>query len=239
MNKKTPDIAVIIPSYNESKNLSLLIPNIFRVLPNAQIVIVDDSNGNEKKQTERVCREIHKNILYISRNNKLGRGSAVREGMKQTLRMKSIQICIEMDADLAHDPREFPALLSRIGSADVVIGSRYLKGSKIVKWPFSRLIQSKVINFLLKYWLGLHISDYTNGFRAYTRKACEYLLSIELHEKGFIALSEIAYRLQKKGFTISEVPTTFTDRKFGKSNADFKELMNSLLGVIRIRMTDW
>ena len=237
MITKIPTVAVIIPSYNESKNLAILIPNVFRILPDAHVIVVDDSIGYEKKQTDQVCCKIGRNITYISRNGKLGRGSAVIEGIKKALSLKSIQTCIEMDADLAHDPKEFHILLSKIGTVDMVIGSRYMDGSRIVKWPFSRLFQSKIINFVLKYWLGLQISDYTNGFRAYNRKSCEYLSSIELHEKGFISLSEVAYKLQKKGFTIAEVPITFTDRKFGKSNANFKELITSLLGVIRIRLT--
>jgi dolichol-phosphate mannosyltransferase len=213
-----------------------LLANILRILPSARIIVVDDSMGIERGNTETVCEKYSKQVICLSRNMKLGRGSAVIEGMKKALTNKAVQVCIEMDADLAHDPNEIPILLSKIDQVDMVIGSRYLKGSKIVKWPVSRLVQSKIINFLLKYWLGLHISDYTNGFRAYSRKACEYLSSIQLFEKGFISLSEVAYMLQKKGFTIAEVPITFTDRKFGTSNANFKELITSLLGVIRIKM---
>ena len=236
MNNIKSMVAVIIPSYNESENLILLIPNILRILPNAQIIVVDDSIGKERMNTENICKRDKAHITYVSRNKKLGRGSAVIKGLKTALTNGSVQVFVEMDADLAHDPNEIPRLLSKIDKADMVIGSRYLKGSKIVKWPLSRLIQSKIINYLLKHWLGLHISDYTNGFRAYSRRACSYLSSIQLYEKGFISLSEIAYKLQKKGFTITEVPITFTDRKFGKSNANLKELITSLLGVIRIRM---
>jgi len=229
-------VSVIIPSYNESENLKLLLPNILHVLPSARIIVVDDSIGEERIHTEHICKRDAARIIYVSRNNKLGRGSAVLKGLKVALTNNSAQVFIEMDADLAHDPKEIPALLLKMNQADMVIGSRYLRGSKIIKWPASRLVQSKIINFLLKYWLGLHISDYTNGFRAYSRKASEYLTSIRLFEKGFISLSEIAYKLQKKGFIVAEVPITFTDRKFGKSNADIKELITSLIGVIGIKM---
>lgn len=236
MNNIKQAVAVIIPSYNESENLKILLPNILRMLPNARIIVIDDSTGKDQMNTSAVCKSDTAHIRYVSRSKKLGRGSAVLKGLKVALTNKVVQVCIEMDADLAHDPNEIPILLSKINQADMVIGSRYMTGSKIVKWPVSRLVQSRIINFLLKYWLGLHISDYTNGFRAYSRKACEYLSSIQLFEKGFISLSEVAYKLQKKGFVIAEVPITFTDRKFGKSNADIKELITSLLGVIRIKM---
>lgn len=229
-------VGIVIPSYNESKNLRILLPNILRVVPNAGIIVVDDSTGDERTETSALCAKDTAHIVYVSRNKKLGRGSAVIAGIKIALKNKAVHVCIEMDADLAHDPKEILILLSKMKEADMVIGSRYMKGSKIVKWPIARLIQSRIINFILRYWLGLHISDYTNGFRAYSREACEYFCSITLFEKGFISLSEVAYKLQRKGFTIAEVPISFTDRKFGSSNANFKELFTSLVGVIRIKL---
>ena len=96
---------------------------------------------------------------------------------------------------------------------------------------------SKIINGFLKIWLGLSLSDYTNGFRMYNRRSVEFLTKIELKEKGFIALSETAYRLKKAGFTIIEVPISFTDRKFGKSNAGIREHYDALFGAIRIRFS--
>ncbi len=236
MNNTTSKTAIVIPSYNEGVNLGILLPNIVRILPDATIIVVDDSHGKEQICTERVCKKYGKSVLYISRSKKLGRGSAVVAGMKKALENAETKCIVEMDADLAHDPKEIPTLLSLMDQADMVIGSRYMANSKIIQWPVSRLIQSKIINFVLQYWLGLHISDYTNGFRSYRRKACAYICSIQLYETGFISLSEIAFKLRKKGFSIAEVPISFTDRKFGKSNANFKELMMSLLGVIRIRI---
>jgi dolichol-phosphate mannosyltransferase len=214
-----------------------LLPGIIRTIKRVCIVVVDDSSGQEQAETETMCRKDPHHILYIPRNGKSGRGSAVIDGMRKAADLPSVRVCVEMDADLAHDPHEIPVLLSGLKYSDVVIGSRYMNGSNIIAWPLARLIQSKIINFMLRYWLGLHISDYTNGFRAYSGKACEYLLSVPLREKGFIALSETAYKLKKKGFVISEVPITFTDRKFGTSNADWKELLSSLIGVIRLRFS--
>lgn len=120
---------------------------------------------------------------------------------------------------------------------DLVIGSRYLNKSRITKWPLKRLILSKIINFFINKWLGLKLSDYTNGFRLYNRKAVEFLTKVPLKEKGFIALSEIAYRLKKNNFKISEVPIVFTDRTYGKSSAGLKEFVASLIGIVRIKFT--
>jgi dolichol-phosphate mannosyltransferase len=237
MISKKPVIAIVIPSYNESRNLNVLLPVVVRSVPRSLIIVIDDSSGREQADTETVCRKNSQHILYVSRNIKSGRGSAVIEGMKLAVARKSVQICVEMDADCAHDPKEIPILLSKIKTSDMVAGSRYLRESRIIHWPLTRLIQSKIINFFLKYWLGLPMTDFTNGFRAYTRKTCEYLISIPLHEKGFISLSEFAYKLKQKGFVIREVPITFTDRKFGKSNADMKELLSCLMGAIRIKFS--
>ena len=229
-------IAIVIPSYNESRNIQILISRILHIIPKATIIVVDDSSGNEHRDTKNICAKYKKSVLYVSRNKKNGRGSAVLDGMKIILAQTTSKIIVEMDADLAHNPKEIPRLCALIGRYDVVIGSRYMAGSRIIKWTWSRIIQSKIINFFLKYWLGLRLTDYTNGFRAYTRHACQYLVTAPMREKGFIALSEIAYRLSKKGFRITEVPISFTDREYGKSNADLKELFYSLFGVIKLRL---
>jgi len=229
-------VTIVIPAYNESCNIGILIPRILAILPRSTIIVVDDSSGNEQIQTKNICINKKKSVIYISRKKKDGRGSAVFDGMKIALTQTTSKIIVEMDADLAHNPNEIPRLCTPIGKYDMVVGSRYMSGSNIVKWTQSRIIQSKIINFFLKYWLGLRLTDYTNGFRAYTRHACQYLVTAPMREKGFIALSEIAYRLSKKGFRITEVPISFTDREYGKSNADLKELFYSLFGVIKLRL---
>lgn len=220
-------IAVIIPAYNEQKNLRILLKDIGLYLPHAHIVIVDDSPSGHGE---------FPGVILIARGHKMGRGSAVIRGLAEALTHKEIQYCFEMDADLAHSPKEFERFLAVRHEADMVIGSRYLASSRIVKWPLRRLVQSKLINAFLNMWLGLHLTDYTNGFRLYSRKAAEFLLGARLHETGFIALSEIAYKLKRNGFRIAEVPISFQDRKHGASNANFKELLRSLMGAIRIRM---
>lgn len=231
--------SVIIPSFNEAKNVQLLIKKIYRYLPDAIVVVVDDSNHIENDRLKKNLKLENKSVMVISRYKKLGRGGAVLDGMREILKDKSIKYFFEMDADLAHDPKDFQKFLTSMISnkADLVIGSRYLSKSKIIKWPLKRLILSKIINFFINIWLGIKLSDYTNGFRLYNRKAVEFLTKVNLKEKGFIALSEIAYRLQTNNFRISEVPIVFTDRTYGKSSANFKEFIASLIGIIRIKIT--
>ena len=228
-------IAVIIPAYNEQKNLRILLKDIGLYLPHALVVVVDDSSAEEALKLSHMLHEEFPRAILIARQHKMGRGSAVFRGLAEALKHKEIEYCFEMDADLAHSPAEFDRFLSIRHDADMVIGSRYLKQSHIVQWPLRRLIQSMAINASLNIWLGLHLTDYTNGFRLYSRKAAEFLLGARLQETGFIALSEMAYKLKRNGFRITEVPITFRDRAYGASNANLKEILRSLAGAIRIR----
>lgn len=235
-------IGVVIPSYNESSNIISLLSKIKETLPEALIVIVDDSN---KKENRRLKLNIskskfrnNKDIVLISRFKKSGRGSAVLRGYEELSKDKSIEYFFELDADLSHNPAEALIFLKEIKrkKADVVIGSRYLYKSKITKWPLKRKVLSKIINAFINTWLGLELSDYTNGFRLYNRRAIGFLLKIQLKEKGFIALSEAIFRLKKNGFKIVEIPISFTDREQGKSSAGLNEYKISIVGILRIRI---
>ncbi len=228
-------IGIVIPAYNETKNLEQLVPQILSLYKGIRVVIVDDSEESESKRLARAIKRLGRGIRIIMRGKKSGRGGAVREGMIHLMSNPRIDFIIEMDADLAHKPEEILLLLNKKDSADLVIGSRYLNKSSIIRWPLRRRIQSKLINAFLRIWLGLNIRDFTNGFRLYSRRAADTLLKANLRETGYIALSEMAYVLKHTGCTIREVPTTFTDRTYGKSNADTKELIRSLIGAIRTK----
>lgn len=236
------NVGVAIPSYNESENVFILINKILSVLPNAKIVVVDDSKLYENKRLLDSLKKIdnakRKQVKVLSREKKLGRGSAVRMGLLALLQNKDILYMFEMDADLSHNPEEFLMFFEKLEkeNADVVIGSRYLDKSKTVKWPIWRLILSKLYNKGINFWLGLSLTDYTNGFRLYKRDAVEFLSRVALREKGFIALSEIAYRLKMNNFKLVEVPITFTDRTQGKSSANAKEYVSALIGIVRIKV---
>ncbi len=227
-------IAIIIPTYKEILNITILVKRILTIFPKSKIIIVDDSPREENKTLQKHFQKYKDIVSIYSRFNKYGRGSAVITGFKEALKDKTIDFFFEMDADLAHDPEEIINFLKKRNKADLIIGSRYLYESKITRWPLRRLIMSKAINFFLRMWLGLNLSDYTNGFRMYNRKSLEFLCVVPLKEKGFVSLSEIAYKLNCAGFKIAEVPISFTDRRFGKSNAGIREHFNSLIGVMRI-----
>ena len=144
---------------------------------------------------------------------------------------------IEMDSDCSHDPTEIKFLLQKIENEnyDLIIGSRYLKTSKIVGWPLKRKIFSKFANLLAQILFGFDISDYTNGFRIYSSRSINEILKYEIKNNGFIYLTETLVILKNKKFRISEYPTIFINRKFGNSSLKLNEIINSLLGIFKIK----
>lgn len=234
--KKNKKIAIVIPSYNEVKNLSILLRSIFKELPEAKVTIVDDSTEEENDKLKQIIKN-YKDIVLISRRKKAGRGSAVIQGFRSSLKDKMVDYVFEMDSDLAHDPKEFKRFIHEINvfPYDLVIGSRYKSGGKIKNIEKNRTIMSRLINYFLYFWLNIKISDYTSGFRLYSRKAVEFIVKQKLKSKGFITLSEVAYLLYKNSYSISEVPITWNYRRYGKSNVNAKELFSSLFFVLKLR----
>jgi dolichol-phosphate mannosyltransferase len=234
--KNNQDISIVIPSYNEVQNIAVLLKRIDEQLPGSKIIIVDDSRPAENANLKKIVRN-RKDIVLISRLKKAGRGSAVMDGFRQALKDRKMRYAFEMDSDLAHDPEEFKRFLQkRDGSIGLIIGSRYLPGGKIINIAPNRTIMSRIINKFLYYWLGMHITDHTSGFRLYNRKAVEFLTNTKIESKGFITLSETAYKLYLAGFKIREVPITWNYRVYGKSNVNLRELFISLALVLRMRI---
>ena len=224
-------IAIVVPAYKEeAKNIENLVKSILEVLKNPLIVIVDDSPNNE---IENIIKDFN-NIHYVYRGKKLGRGSAIIEGMKIIVEKKEIDKIIEMDADLIHDPKEISANLRIFenNNLDLLISSRYLKQSKIINWSFRRKVFSLLANKLSKFLLGIPITDYTNGFRIYSRKSVEHIiLNCGKIGDGFIVLSEILVELYFNNYKIDETSCIFDNRIEKESSVNIKEILNALFGL--------
>tara|TARA_B100000963_G_C22626599_1_gene672693 strand:- start:1171 stop:1881 length:711 start_codon:yes stop_codon:yes gene_type:complete len=224
---------IIIPTYNEKKNIKILLNKIFNILQNIRVLIIDDTPNQELKS------EIveFKNVTYIHREGKKGRGSAVLTGMNHALQNYDFTYLIEMDADLSHNPNEVPDNLAFClkNKIDLLVSSRYLKESKIINWPLKRKILSYLANFLAKNILKVPIQDYTNGFRIYSKKSSEHVVkNCGKVGDGFIILSEILVHLYYSGFNIQERSTVFVDRVRGNSNVNLIEIIRSLFGLLKI-----
>ena len=229
------NLLIIIPAYNEGKNLIELLKKIKSENENWSIIIVDDSENFETNKLIENYKE--KKIHYIKRNIKMGRGSAVRFGFEYSKKNKFDYI-LEMDADLSHNPSEIKLLLNKLISKkhDLVIGSRYLKNSKIIGWPIKRRIFSKLSNFFAKFLFGFGLTDYTNGFRVYNANAINELIKYPIENNGFMYLTETFTILKKKNFKISEQATIFINRKKGSSSLRLSEILRSFVGIIKLKL---
>ena len=227
---------IIIPSYNERENIARLVEMIFGLHPEAEVLVVDDSSPDGTAAVvEEVKKKFGNKLHLLVRRGKGGRGSAVLAGFEQALG-RGDDLIMEMDADFSHDPHEISRFLEKIKHCDMVLGSRYLPGSEILHWGWKRTFFSKWANRYARLILGIPISDYTNGYRCYTRRAIEALDLKRIEAKGYIVLSEVAYQLYRKGMKIGAVPTKFVNRRRGISNLSFREIKEAFLSVIRIRL---
>lgn len=229
-------IALIIPTLNELENIEKLVTEIKSNLKDVSIFIVDDSNDNS------LGEHINKKKIqahYFHRKNSSGRGSAIMFGLKKCLEIDGFDIFIEMDADFSHDPKELPRNINYFleNNLDLLIASRYLKKSKIVNWSLSRRIFSKLANFLAKNLLSIKLSDFTNGFRIYSKRSAEKITKVCGNiGDGFIILSEIIVVLNNNNFKIGEIETYFLNRERGKSSVNFKLIIASFLGLLKLRL---
>ena len=228
-------IGIVIPAFNEDKNIINLIKQIKKRL-NCLILIVDDSTNQTTKKL--LSRNKFKNVKYYHRGKRLGRGSAVIFGFRKLLKIKKdIDCLIEMDADMSHSPGELKRNIAYFykNSFGLLIGSRYLPKSKIINWPLSRRILSKLSNRLAKFLLEAPVYDYTNGYRFYSKEAAITIIKkCKNTGGGFIILSEIILILWKNGFKIGEIRSIFKNRIRGESSVNFKLIIESFLGLIKL-----
>ena len=227
------NVGLVLATYKEELNIKELLNSIFNNLNVSKIVIVDDSPEN---LIQGIISNF-KNIIYIHRGKKLGRGSAVIAGIKEILNNSEVNIIIEIDTDLSHDPSEIPENLKKFKreNLDLLISSRYLKESRILNWSLNRRLFSHFANFLTRIFLGVPVSDYTNGFRIYSRKAAVHITkNCGLIGNGFMILSEILVELYYNKFKIAETKTIWRNRVRGKSTVTLKLILDSLIELFKI-----
>ena len=228
-------INIVIPTYNEDRNILSLVKKIKKYVPNANVCIVDDS---KKDNIGEILKKNKFNkVVYFHRKNKKGRGSAVIFGFKKLFNTNVNQIFIEMDADFSHRPSELKKniKLFKKKNSDLLIASRYLRKSKILNWPVSRIILSKLSNILAKYILNVDISDFTNGFRIYSNSSINLIIKKCGHiGDGFIVLSEILMVIHTNNLRIDETHSVFINRIRGESSVNTKLIFQSLMGLLKL-----
>ena len=211
------DIVVIIPTYNESTNISTLLDKLSMAYEVFDILIVDDNSpdGTSKIVEENYVRNL-KTIHLIKRDQKLGLGSAYRDGFKWALK-KNYQHFVEMDGDFSHTFDDLMHMLTFKDKYDLIIGSRYIEGGKTEGWSKSRKLLSVVANFAAKLLLGIKVNDMTSGFRIYSRDCLEDINYYDTKSNGYAFQIEMTLLACMNKKSIKEVPITFYERDLGES----------------------
>jgi len=213
------DILVIIPTYNEVANVSRLIPVIMELQPAVDVLFVDDNSPDGTQDVIKAKAEVFPGRIHLlSREQKLGLGSAYVAGFEYALKRDYVYIC-EMDADFSHDPNDIPRLVKAVqqGEEKLVIGSRYFNGISIVNWPLSRLILSYSANFYARFITGLPVQDTTAGFKCFHRDVLEAIPLQRIKSNGYAFQIEMHFRAWMAGFKLSEVSIIFREREEGES----------------------
>ncbi|MEK7518164.1 MAG: glycosyltransferase [Patescibacteria group bacterium] len=227
---------IVIPTYNAKAGVIKVISQVLKKAPKAKVTVVDDNSPDKTGELVKDKFSLNSRVNVIIRKNKGGRGSAVVEGFKRGLKNKKINLFIEMDSDLVHDPNDLPRLIDKSKKYDVVVASRYLLKSQIIKWSIKRKVLSRLANLWIKLMLGISLSDNTSGFRCYKRNVLENINFDSISSKGFIVLTEIAYQIYKKGFRFGEIPINFKPVDINRSNLNIKELKEAFSAVLRLKM---
>lgn len=232
-------ILVIIPTYNERGNLEHLVEEIFmQKVEGLSVMIVDDNSPDGTGILADNLAKIYP-MKVFHRSEKEGLGVAYRDAISFVMSEPVSQrpsLIFEMDADFSHSPNDIPRLLAQITNADVVLGSRYIKGGGVENWNFFRRVVSRLGNLYAQAVLGLPYSDLTGGYKLFRMEVLEQIDIPSLSSTGYNFQIETTYRAHKKGFRIKEVPIIFSERTIGKSKFNLVIIIESFLKVVILRL---
>jgi dolichol-phosphate mannosyltransferase len=223
---------VAVATYNEIDNLPRLVGPVFEVLPQADVLVVDD---NSPDGTGRWCDEFaarDPRLSCLHRPGKQGLGTATLAALRCAID-RDYQYTVTMDADLSHDPRYLPDLLASMNpfgqeAMDVMIGSRYVAHGGIRGWPWRRRFMSRAINLYARCLLGLRVRDCSSAFRCYRTARLRQLDLDQIRSRGFAVFEELLWHLQRAGARIGELPIVFVDRDRGRSKISTREALSAV-----------
>ncbi|MFB8075919.1 polyprenol monophosphomannose synthase [Streptomyces californicus] len=226
-------VLVIIPTYNEVENIGPIVDRVRTAVPDAHILVADDNSpdGTGKAADEIAAADDQVHVLH--RKGKEGLGAAYLAGFAWG-RENGYGVLVEMDADGSHQPEELPRLLTALKGADLVLGSRWVPGGRVVNWPKSREVISRGGSLYSRLALGLSVRDVTGGYRAFRTETLDGLGLGEVASQGYCFQVDLARRAVEAGYHVVEVPITFVDREVGDSKMSRDILVEALW-----RVTGW
>jgi dolichol-phosphate mannosyltransferase len=236
--RRLPRLLVTIATYNELENLPDLVAEIQALVPEADLLVIDDNSpdGTGKWCDEQAASDRRMHCLH--RPGKLGLGTATIAGMQYAIE-HGYDLLLNLDADFSHHPRYIPAILEAMEHADVAIGSRYVAGGGVKDWPLRRRLMSWAVNTYARVLLGLRPRDCSGAFRCYRVSLLNKLDFNAILSRGYSFQEEILWRLKRVGARFVEVPITFADRERGVSKINGKEAINALRILFRLGVRNW
>ncbi len=226
---------VIIPTYNEIHNIKRLLPDILSSFPSVDVLVVYDNSPDGTAGWVKEAAKTVPRIKIIERSGKMGLGTAYVAGFKYML-ANGYDYAIQMDADFSHDPQEIETFLEMIKQYDLVIGSRYIYGVRVINWPIRRLLLSYGANLYTRIITGMPIKDGTGGFKCFRKEVLSAINLEKIHSNGYSFQIEMNYKAYQLGFKIVEVPITFVDRVEGTSKMSKKIVREAITMVWKLRL---
>ena len=231
---------IVVPTYNEMGNIEITLKKIENLKYNFDVVVVDDNSpdGTGDFVQKAISNKTYEyNLILIRRDGKNGLGTAYIEGFKKCLELKYDYI-FQLDCDGSHNPDQLIDLYDELKSkrADIVIGSRYIKGITVINWPLSRLLLSYFANYYVKVVTGLKINDSTGGFNGYSFNALNSITKNRIFFKGYAFQIQLKFIGSKLGFKVKEIPIIFKDREIGDSKMSMNIPGEAFFGVIYMKV---
>jgi dolichol-phosphate mannosyltransferase len=224
---------VVVPTYNERENLPPLVQRLLGLPARVDILVVDDNSpdGTGKLADELAAKNPSVHVLH--RAEKSGLGRAYIAGFQWALQ-RSYEFIFELDGDFSHNPDDIPMFLEAAKDADLVLGSRYVNGIRIINWPLGRLMLSKTAATYVRIVTGMPYTDPTGGYKCFHRRALQAINLEEIHSNGYSFQIEMTHKLWRQGMRISEVPIIFTDRLQGHSKMSKQIVREAVWMVLRL-----
>jgi len=226
---------IVVPTYNERDNVEEVVRQFLAPVASAELLFVDDNSPDGTGDLLDQIAENNTRVHVMHRAGKLGLGTAYLDGFRWALE-RNYDYILEMDADFSHDPKYLPDMvrLAREG-ADMVVGSRYVKGGGTINWGLGRQFISRCGSLYARSILGVRVRDLTSGFACYRRQTLEQLDLDQVKSNGYSFQIEMKYRVLKTGMQVSELPIVFEDRRVGQSKMSRTIFMEALLMVWKLR----
>jgi dolichol-phosphate mannosyltransferase len=224
---------IVMPTYNERENLPRMVARLLALPVKVDLLVVDDNSpdGTGKLADELAAQHPEVHVLHRAEKNGLGR--AYLAGFKWALE-RGYEFVFEMDGDFSHNPDDVPAFLEAAQQADLVLGSRYMNGIRIINWPLHRLMLSKGAAFYVRVITGMPITDPTGGYKCFRRAALQALNLDAVHSNGYSFQIELTHKLWRQGYRVAEVPIIFTERVEGHSKMSGHIVSEALFMVWRL-----